>query len=254
MVNKHYIRDKMKKDCICVIFLAFCLLLFGCVLNLGGSLQKGTAKWWASNSSEESKERGVFVSYYEALPFEYEDSIFHMKLVFKEVYTEWVHWFEWKDTALKDCKFWNNSETLKDQQLIGIYDSSCALGVKDYYCYDNEQYVINDSCFTYLGLSDLLCLDHSKLYRGEWKALSNTGEKISLLYYWDCEGGRLPYFFLSRYEFIWHTTGVNAVGGEFADTIKIPISSSLYYDKQCGYDHAMHFPFGELVFIRKKQS
>ncbi len=247
MVNKHYIRDKMKEGCICVMFLAFCLLLFGCVLN---HVQKGTAKWWASNSSEESKERGVFVSYYEALPFEYEDSIFHIKLVFKEVYTEWEHWFEWKDTALTNCMFWQNSETIKDQNLIAIYDTSCLFGVTDYMI-KNES-VKSDSCLTYSEISKLVNLDHSKLYRGQWKALSNTGEEIIFLYYWDCEGGRLPYFYLDRYEYIWHTTGVNAVGGEFADTIKLPITSSLHYDKQCGYDHAMHFPFGELVFIRKR--
>ena len=45
-------------------------------------------RWWNTNSSKESKEKGVFVDYYNALPFEYSDSIFHVKLVFKEVYTE----------------------------------------------------------------------------------------------------------------------------------------------------------------------
>lgn len=201
--------------------------------------QKGTAKWWSSNSSEESKERGVFVSYYEALPLEYEDSVLHIKLVFKEVYTEWVHWFEWKDTALTKCLFWQNSETIKDQQLIGVFDSSCVLGCS-----------INGVRPTFGEFSKIInpicdkdnCSKHDFL------------DSLSFHTYWNSEGSWLTFYFLGRYEYIWHTTGVNALGGEFADTIKIPITSSLYYDEQCGYDHPMHFPFGELVFVRKKSN
>ena len=242
----------MKKSIYIVIIVTISILSYGCWNQCVSNMQKGTAKWWASNSSEESKERGVFISYYEALPFEYEDSIFYMKLVFKEVYTEWEHWFEWKDTALTNCQFWKNSETVKDQHLIGIFESSCVLGIKDYYIYDKDKYIINDSCFSYSKLSDCICLDHSKMYRGEWKALLKNGEEIDPLFYWEFYGAKIPYFYISRYKYDMRRTGTSSTEGEFRDTIKIPITSSFYYDEKCGYDHAMHFPFGELVFIRKK--
>lgn len=240
-----------------IVVIAICMLFSGCKFIGSSSLQKGTAKWWASNFSEESKERGVFVSYYEALPFEYEDSIFHIKLVFKEVYTEWDHWFEWKDTALTNCLFWQNSETIKDQHLIGIYDSSCVLGITLNNILNHtekERYNSNDSILTYADILSIIANidDYRKCYRGGWKPLSFLGNELYFNQYWESVCGNIPYFYLDRYYFVWKTTGLNAVGGEFADTIKLPITSSLYYDKQCGYDHAMHFPFGELVFIRKK--
>ncbi len=225
---------KLKKI---IVFIVICMLFSGCKFMDSSSLQKGTAKWWYSNSSEESKERGVFVSYYEALPFEYEDSILHIKLVFKEVYTEWNHWFEWKDTALTNCLFWQNSETVKDQQLIGVFDTSCVLGC-----------TIDGVIPTFGEFLKII----NPIHDMDNSSIDDFLDSLSFRIYWDIEGSWLNIFLLDRYEYIWHTTGVNALGGEFADTIKLPITSSLYYDEQCGYDHAMHFPFGELVFIRKK--
>lgn len=80
--------------------------------------KKWPAKFCESKTSEISKKRKVFVSYYEAAPFEYQDSIFKMKLVFKEVYTEWVYWYDEKDKKFKRDTMFNS------QQFIAIYDTS----------------------------------------------------------------------------------------------------------------------------------
>jgi hypothetical protein len=241
----------MKKYSIVLIIIVFCVLLNCCSFKTG----KGTAKWWASNSSEESKERGVFVSYYEALPFEYEDSIFHMKLVFKEVYTEWFHWFEWNDTALKNCMFWKNSKTLKDQQLIGIYDSSCVLGItlyNDSNHIKNERYANNDSILKYADIPRIIMNieERKKCYRGGWHPVSFMGNELYFKYYWESVCGVIPVFYMSRYYYVWQTTGLNAAGGEFGDTIRVPIYSGYSYDKICG--NKQKIKFGELVFVRKK--
>ena len=242
----------MKKYYISLIIIVFCFLLNCCNSKIG----KGTVKWWASNSSEESKERGVFVSYYEVLPFEYEDSIFHMKLVFKEVYTEWMHWFEWKDTALKNCMFWENSKTLKDQQLIGIYDSSCVLGItldNNLNNAEKEQYKNYDSILTYADISRIIVNidEHRKSYRGKWQPISFLGNRLYFNQYWESVCGSIPDFYMGRYKYVWKTTGLNAAGGEFSDTIRLPIYSSYNYNKRCGNEHRIKF--GELVFVRKKQ-
>ena len=80
------------------IILVVCFSCSSCINN------KGHLKEWDYTiSSKESKERNVFSKYYVAEPFEYEDSIFSVKLVFKEVYAEYWHWYDrehsqWKQT------------------------------------------------------------------------------------------------------------------------------------------------------------
>ena len=92
------------------------LIVLGLLLSC--NFRKGIAHWWSTNNSAESREKGVFVAYYDALPFEYEDSICHIKLVFDEVYVEWMHWYENSDKAMKHCLYYENSDTRKDQQQI----------------------------------------------------------------------------------------------------------------------------------------
>lgn len=187
---------------------------------------KGLAKWWNTNSSKESKEKGVFVAYYDALPFEYSDSIFHVKLVFKEVYTEWNHWYDTRiDTAMENVCFYNNSETVKDQQLIAIFDT------------------INSG----MGYTGIVVRD----------TMYHYGKRCPYIYrrkYWDfLVGGDLwGNYTLSRYYYVWRTTGINMLCGEFEDTIRIPIHSLPYYDSICGIDK--HVNFGDLIFVRRKDS
>jgi len=88
--------------------------------------RKGPARFCESKNSKISKERNAFVSYYKAEPFEYQDSIFHMKLVFKEAFTEWIYWFDEKDNKYK------RDTVIKSQQFIALYDTSQSLlGVID---------------------------------------------------------------------------------------------------------------------------
>ena len=58
-------------------------------------------------------------------------------------------------------------------------------------------------------------------------------------------------FIVDRYDYEKGITGVPGdLEGEFGDTIRIPITSSFIYDRRCGYDHRMSFPFGELVLVK----
>jgi len=210
-------------------------------------LRKGTAKWWSTHSSEESKERGVFVAYYDALPFEYEDSICHIKLVFNEVWVEWMHWYDYGDTAMEHCLYYENSETVKDQQLIGLYDTMQTIPGIAYILKENDHQLDEDDKYLFRG-------DTAMTYSQLLKVvdLNNGCCPVEL---WDVNlpvtGSSWKRFDMGRYEYAWGTTGVNKMGGEFGDTIRVPIVSSLLYDKRAGYDHKMKFPFGELVFVRR---
>ena len=215
----------------------------------GLNLRKGTAKWWSTQSSSESKEKGVFVAYYDALPFEYEDSICHIKLVFDEIYVEWVHWYDYGDTALEHCLYYLNSETIKDQQLIGIYDTTqCIPGIayilkENYSRYsDDDQYInFSDSLRTVADFLPLIGENKGCIPELFWEirfpAICGDWSSLSV----------------DRYNYVWGTTGVNALGGEYGDTIRLPITSAGAYDERCGYDHCMSFPFGELVLIKRKE-
>lgn len=247
-----------KRNLILLIVGAFLLLGFFLIYHFrnqigkrvvdGLNLRKGTAKWWSTHSSAESKEKSVFVAYYDALPFEYEDSICHIKLVFDEIYVEWKHWYDYSDTALEHCLYYQNSETVKDQQLIGIYDTmQCVPGIayilkEKYYKYsDDNQYIpFSDSLKT---IADFLPLVES-----------NKGCIPGL--FWEIRFpvscGNWSRLDVDRYNYAWGTTGVNALGGEYGDTIRLPITSTLAYDERCGYNHCMSFPFGELVLIKRK--
>lgn len=81
----------------------FTIILVIC-FSCSSCINKGHLREWDyTTSPKESKERNVFSKYYVAEPFEYEDSIFSMKIVFKEIYAEYWHWFDsehsqWKHT------------------------------------------------------------------------------------------------------------------------------------------------------------
>ena len=184
-------------------------------------------RWWNTNSSKESKEKGVFVDYYNALPFEYSDSIFYVKLVFKEVYTEWMHWYDTEiDTAMDNVLFYKNSATRKDQQLIAIYDT-----VKSEFGYTGE--IVEDSSCTYLAVP------HKYLKR-----------------YWDFGKGKdlrgLDNYRITRFKYDVNLSDINMLVGEFPDTIRIPICSTKWYNSVCGSNKKIYF--GELVFVRRKDS
>ena len=205
-----------------IIFTYIFLGFVGCSRFTKGSL----AKWWKTESSEESRKKGIFVTYYEALPFEYSDSIFHVKLIFKEVYTEWEHWYNIKvDTSMENVLFYRNSETVKDQQLIAVFDT-----------------VNSDMGYTGVVVKDTI------YYNGMRRPNTYRRKYWGFLVGGDLRGN----YTLSRYHYVWRLMDINMPCGEFEDTIRIPIHSLPYYDSICGIDK--HVNFGNLIFVRRKES
>lgn len=208
-------------------------------------IKKGTAKWWHTHSSEESKRKNVFICYYKALPFEYQDSVFHVKLVFDEVYTEWCHWYENTDSLETTCLFYKNSETVKDQQLIGVYDTSkCIIGIST---------ILKSNYHDFEGDDIYLYHGDSLVYIKEFSSMVSANEGCYPLMYWESICGYWPELFVGRYEYETKMFGYNTpVFGEFRDTIIIPVYSSFEYNRRCGYDDSVRLPFGEIVFIKRQ--
>lgn len=102
-------RNKLK------LLLAFALpfLCVQCDINY----RKGPTRFCESRNSEVSKDRGAFVSYYYAEPFEYQDSVFNMRLVFEEAFTEWGYWYDEEEHKYKLDTIW------KKQSFIAVYDT-----------------------------------------------------------------------------------------------------------------------------------
>lgn len=209
-------------------------------------LKKGIDHWSRTHSSEEAKNKGVFVCYYDALPFEYKDSIFYMKLVFNEVYVEWKHWYKWPDSLQENCLYYKNSETIKDQQLIGVYDpSQCVLGISHILKPMHERQNCDDA---YIDFDDTL------QYLQDFSTVIASNKNCIPLCYWEIMGGYWPELFLDRkeYEKMVLTDDKNsAIHKSFPDTIRIPVYSSFEYNHRLGYEDKRKISFGELVLVKK---
>ncbi len=97
-----------------VIFFVF--LLIGCYQ----SIHKGPAQWDDVYSMEQSIERGVFAGKYYSEPFEYEDSIFKLRLEFSRVYAVYWHWFDEKE------KRWKH---INDTYIVVEVDTNRSVGI-----------------------------------------------------------------------------------------------------------------------------
>lgn len=104
-----------KQNKLTILGLGFVFALLLLCVQCDMNYRKGPARFWESGNSEQSKERGAFVSYYYAEPFEYQDSVFNMRLVFKEAFTERVYWYDDKEHKYK-------LDTIrKKQSFIAVY-------------------------------------------------------------------------------------------------------------------------------------
>jgi len=177
------------------------------------------AKVW-TESSDESKEKGIFVAHYDALPFEYSDSVFNIKLVFKEAYTEWEHC-----CSKGNVNFYKNSNVSRIQNLIAIFDTE-------------------NSNMAHIGI-----VDTNIVYANGTKTLYLYNRKC---WTFGVGGDKRGNYNLSSSEYIYGITGVYMSCGAFDDTIRIPIRSLYYYEPICGNDKTVNF--GELVFVRRKDS
>lgn len=85
---------------------------------------KGPARWDISTNAMEAKQKEVFVNGYEAQMFYYKDSITEIRLVVKEAFTEWWHWYDRSQNKYLSSL---NSTTMAGQHLIVKLqkDSSC---------------------------------------------------------------------------------------------------------------------------------
>ncbi len=222
-------------------------------INRKLELQKGTAKWWHTHSSDESKSKGVFVCYYEALPFEYKDSIFQMKLSFNEVYIEWWHWYDWPDTLGKKCLFYKNSKTIKAQQLIGVYNpSKTTIGISRIISSNND--TLNFGKKTNNGIDASINFVDSLKCLNDFSNIIKSNDDYWVCFYWDAPCGIWPELIFSApyYENELFDCNEQNLKGIFPDTIKIPIYSSNEYNQICGYEDNKRLIFGELILVKKK--
>lgn len=130
------------------LLLIFCALILTINVGCNHDFHKGLARWDEVYSIEEARERDVLAGTYQAEPFEYEDSVFHLKLVFSNVYAVYWNWLDEEDST------WKHTD---HSYLIAEVDTSLSFGLdkldssKRKHWYDAKKYFTLDvSC---------LCID-----------------------------------------------------------------------------------------------
>ena len=94
-------------------------------------LHKGPARWDGVYSVEQAIERGVFVGKYHTEPFEYEDSVFYLKLVFSNVYAVYWHWLDENDSTWKH---------IDHTYLVAEVDTSRSIGIDKINTCNNQRW------------------------------------------------------------------------------------------------------------------
>lgn len=83
-------------------------------------IHKGPARWDEVSSVEQAIERGVYAGKFHTEPFEYEDSVFYLKLVFSDVYAVYWHWLDENDSTWKHTDHTYLVAEIDTLQSIGI--------------------------------------------------------------------------------------------------------------------------------------
>lgn len=100
-----------------LLFIILFSLFFGSCYQ---QFHKGPARWDDVYSIEQAKDRGVFAGAYNCEPFEYEDSIFHLKLAFANVYAVYWHWYDEKESLWKHTN---------QRYIVAEIDTTLSLGL-----------------------------------------------------------------------------------------------------------------------------
>ncbi len=170
-----------------------------------------------SYNSKISKELGVFISYYDMLsPFEYMDSIFYVKLVFNEIFAETTY------TGRREIvpRYDSAGIPFFRQSLVALIDTSISkieyFKGKDYASeYPKFKF---DHGWNHLQYKNAILVD--QLFYKE--------PVLSPPYYEGCGG--IP------------------------DTLKIEVRAYTTYKKLCGIPDSVNVVFGEMVFVKRKDT
>ena len=169
-----------------------------------------------SYDSEMSKEYGVFISYYDLLfPFEYQDSIFYVKLAFNEVFAETAYTYRLEIVPRYDSA----GIPFFRQSLVAVIDTFIS---------EIEYFKGEDYAAEYYESMYKLCFRHL--------AFENT-RFVTRFHY------REPVLTPPYYE---------GCGG-IPDTLKIEVRAYTTYKKLCGIPDSVNVVFGEMVFVKRKE-
>ena len=198
-----------------IVFLISMVIYNSCILS--DDRKGGGFTEVCSYTSEISKELGVFISYYDMLsPFEYMDSIFYVKLVFNEVFTETTY------TGRSEIvpRYDSAGVPFFRQSLVAVIDTSIS---------KIEYFKGEDYASKYPKLK----FDHG------WNHLQyKNAILVDQLFY------KEPVLSPPYYE---------GCGG-IPDTLKIEVSAYTTYKKICGIPDSVNVIFGEVVFIKRKDT
>ena len=110
-------------------------------------IHKGPARWDDAYNIEQARERGVLEGIYFAEPFEYDDSVFHLKLVFSEIYAVYWHWLDENDST------WKHTD---HTYLTAVVDTSLSYGLDKvnvcngkHWSNVKKYFTVNVSCFSF---------------------------------------------------------------------------------------------------------
>lgn len=98
------------------LLIVLLFLFSGCYQQL----HKGPAQWSDVSDDKQAMERGVFAGYYDCVPFEYEDSVFSLKIVFSKTYSVYWHWYDNNDNV------WKHTD---QKYLIAEIDTAHSFGI-----------------------------------------------------------------------------------------------------------------------------
>ena len=185
-----------------------------------------------SYSSEESKRKGVFLNHYDMVsPFEYKDSIFYLKLVFNDVFSEITHF---RDSAY--TVFDSNKNEFFPQTFVGIIDS---INTEiDWYRDENKKNKAISSPskldrFHYWHVYYYFSFDdrHFHLFNGAfviWPSVMGIKHPCPEIKY------------SNGHKYI-----------ELPDTLRIEVYADSDYKKLCGLEEDKKIVFGEMVFVKR---
>lgn len=183
-----------------------------------------------SKSSNMAKELGTFINHYDMLaPFEYEDSIFSIKLVFNDVFSETTYLSRHEIVAEYDsCGI-----PFFVQQIVGKIDTT-----------RSEVFFLQDSNYNKERIYKKFEAHGANFKYFRVKCEQNIGG-----------GGIFQGGLLVCKEPILEMPSPHYIGCiGLQDTVKIIVEATYLYKELCGIDDSKEILFGKMVFVKRKDS
>ena len=184
-----------------------------------------------SYSSEESKRKGVFLNHYDMVsPFEYKDSIFYLKLVFNDVFSEITH--NKFDSAYSVID--SSGNQYFPQTFIAVLDT-----VNSEIDWCKEPEISKEMA----GISRDLKFSFEKRYE---LRIGKQSINIGLISFkiWP------PFIGMPRSNPNIDTYP-NYLYEKIPDTLKVEVCANYEYKKLCGLEKDKKIVFGEMVFVKR---